>query len=84
MTKIHNTTFWLLRGSRLIFSCLGSPIGPRPGICEFPRSHSDTPHSLWLPWTSDRPIAETSTLQHKHSQCLPGEFGSTIPANQRP
>jgi len=28
------------------------------------RWHSDTPHSVWLPWTSDRPIAEISTWQH--------------------
>ena len=28
------------------------------------RSHSDTPHSVGLLWTSDRPVAEISTLQH--------------------
>jgi hypothetical protein len=26
-----------------------------------PRSHSDTPHSVGLLWTSDQPDAETST-----------------------
>jgi hypothetical protein len=28
------------------------------------RSHSDTPHSVGLLWTSDQPVAETSTWQH--------------------
>jgi len=27
-------------------------------------SHSDTPQSVGFLWTSDRPIAETSTWQH--------------------
>ena len=31
---------------------------------EVPRSHSDTSHSLGLHWTSDRPVAETSTWQY--------------------
>jgi len=30
-------------------------------LYEVPRSHSDTPHSVGVPWTSVRPIAETST-----------------------
>ena len=33
-------------------------------VVEFSRSHSDTPHSVGLPWTNDRPVAETSTSQH--------------------
>ena len=28
---------------------------------EVARSHSDTPHSVGLLWTSDQPVAETST-----------------------
>jgi hypothetical protein len=31
---------------------------------EASRSHSDTPQSVGLPWTSDQPVAETSTRQH--------------------
>ena len=31
---------------------------------EASHSHSDTPHSLALLWTSDRPDVETSTCQH--------------------
>jgi hypothetical protein len=33
-------------------------------IIEASRSHSDTPHSVWLLWTSDQPDAETATWQH--------------------
>ena len=33
-------------------------------IVEVWRSHSDTPHSVGLLWTSDRPVAEDSTRQH--------------------
>jgi len=33
-------------------------------IIEASRSHSDTPHSVRLLWTSDQPDAETSTWQH--------------------
>jgi hypothetical protein len=33
-------------------------------IHEFSRSHSDTPHSVGLLWTSDQPNAETSAWQH--------------------
>ena len=31
---------------------------------ETSRSHSDAPHSVGLLWTSDQPVAETSTWQH--------------------
>ena len=30
-------------------------------IVQVTRSHSDTPHSVGLLWTDDRPVAETST-----------------------
>jgi hypothetical protein len=33
-------------------------------ITEVSSSHSDIPHSVGLLWTSDRPVAETSTWQH--------------------
>jgi hypothetical protein len=33
-------------------------------IIETSRSHSDTPQSVGLLWTSDQPDAETSTRQH--------------------
>ena len=33
-------------------------------FCEVRWSHSDTPHSVRLLWTSDRPVPQTSTCQH--------------------
>jgi hypothetical protein len=33
-------------------------------IIEAIQSHSETQHTLWIPWTSDQPDAETSTWQH--------------------
>jgi len=33
-------------------------------IIEASRSHSDTPHSVGLPWTSDQPDVETSKWKH--------------------
>jgi len=33
-------------------------------LYEFPRLHSDTPHSVGLLWTSDQPDTETPTWQH--------------------
>jgi len=33
-------------------------------IVQLSKSHSDAPHSVRLLWTSDQPIAETSTWQH--------------------
>jgi len=35
-------------------------------IIEASRSHSDTPHSVGLPWTSDQPDAETSLPYNTH------------------
>jgi len=43
-------------------------------IIDASRSHSDTPHSIGLLWTSDQPVAENSTWQqttlttNRHSQ----------------
>jgi len=53
------------------------------------RSHSDTPHSVGLLWTSDRPEAETSTCTthntHKRQTTAPpAGFEPTIPASERP
>jgi len=44
----------------IIFSCGGQGLL----IIEASRSHSDTPHSVGLLWTSDQPHAETSTWQN--------------------
>jgi hypothetical protein len=58
-------------------------------IIKASRSHSDTPHSVGLPWTSNQPIAETSTWQHTtlttdRHPCPPAGFEPTIPASERP
>jgi hypothetical protein len=37
-------------------------------IIETSRSHSDTPHSVGLLWTSNQPDAETSTEETQHSR----------------
>jgi hypothetical protein len=48
----------------------------------------DTPHSVGLLWTRDRPVAETSTWQYKHCtrqiSMPPLGFEATIPASARP
>jgi hypothetical protein len=40
------------------------PVGQGHFIIEDSWSHSDTPHSVGLLWTSDQPDAETPTWQH--------------------
>ena len=40
------------------------PVGQGLFVVEASRSHSDTPHSVGLLWTSDQLVAETSTRQH--------------------
>ena len=40
------------------------PVSQGLFFVEASRSHSDTPHSVGLLWTSDRPNTETSILQH--------------------
>ena len=37
------------------------PVGQGLFIIKFCRSHSNTPQSVGLLWTSDQPVAETST-----------------------
>jgi hypothetical protein len=64
-----------------------APRGPRPP--EASQSHSETPHSVGLLCTSDQPVAETSTWQHKtltrdRYPCLPVGFEPAIPASERP
>jgi hypothetical protein len=54
-------------------------------------SHSDTPHSVRLLWTSDQPDAETSTWQHTthtHKKEItpppPEGFEPAVPTSERP
>jgi len=57
-------------------------------IVEVSRSHSDTPHSVGLLWTSDRPYAKTyawnrTTITRDRQQCPPAAgFEPAIPATR--
>jgi len=54
-------------------------------IIENSRSHSDTLHSVGLLWTSDQPVAETSTWQHTTDKSMPPVVCEPeIPASERP
>jgi hypothetical protein len=55
---MYGYTCSFLNTARQLLLCQVSP------IIEGSRSHSDTPHSVGLLWTSDQPEAETSTGQH--------------------
>jgi len=51
----------LARQLEHIFMEQQSPVGQDLLIIDAPLSHSDTPHSVGLLWTSDQPDEETST-----------------------
>jgi len=55
-------------------------------LSEVARSHSDTPHSVGLLWTSDHPVADTSTWQHTTLTTERPRVGfePTISAGERP
>jgi len=64
------------------------PVGQGLLIIEASRSHSDTPNSVGILWTSDQPDAETSTWQHttltKETCMLPlAGFEPAIPESER-
>ena len=52
------------------------PVGQGVIIIEYSWSHSHTPHSVGLLWTSDQPVAETSKWQHSQETNIhaPGGF----------
>jgi hypothetical protein len=56
---------WVSRANQASF-CHGSTALVGLGLLSFEvsKSHSDTPHSVGLLWTSNRLVAETSTWQH--------------------
>jgi len=60
-------TLYLGRYRTVLFLFHGStaPVGLGLRTIEGPRSYSNTPRSVRLLWTSDQPVAETSTWQHK-------------------
>jgi hypothetical protein len=79
----------------LSFPFLSFPVAQEPKsglgrlLLEVSRSHSDTPHSVGLLWTSDQSVAETSTRQHRNTH--KGQtyrhhagFEPTVPVSARP
>jgi hypothetical protein len=58
-------------------------------IIEASRSHSDTPHSVGLLWTSDRSVVKNLYLtkhntHNRQTSMLPAGFEPAIPASERP
>jgi len=54
-------------------------------IVEVSKSHSDTPHSVGRLWTSDQPVAETSTWRHITQETYiyaPGGIRTRNPKNR--
>jgi hypothetical protein len=72
-------------GIFFFFMAQQPPVGQGLLIIEASRSHSDTPQSVGLLRTSDRPIAKTSTWQYatlaRDNYPCPG--GIRIPASER-
>ena len=60
LTSPWSTSIWTNR--RYFLFLFQQP--PSLLIREVSRSHSDTPQSVGLLWTSDQPVAQTSTRQH--------------------
>jgi hypothetical protein len=64
-TYLHILVYKHTPAGSIFFPGSTAPVGLGYFIVGVLVSHSDTPHSVGLPWTSDRPDAETSTCQHK-------------------
>jgi hypothetical protein len=67
LEKIHTSCLrpeWNPGSSRLFFMAPQTLVGPEVPFVEDSRSHSDTPQSVGLPWTSDQHDAQTSTWQY--------------------
>jgi len=61
------------------------PVGQGLLIIGDSRSHSDTPHSVGLLWTSDQLVAQTSTWHHPTLTSMPPvDFEPTISTSERP
>ena len=79
--RFWNFNIYFVRGST-------AAIGPGLLIVEASRSHSDTPHSFGLLWTSDQPDAETSSWQYttlkRQTSMPPAGFEPTILASEQP
>jgi hypothetical protein len=58
VTRVNQSRFYL---GGFFFHGATAPVSQSLLIIEASQSHSDTPHSVGLLWTSDQPDAETST-----------------------
>ena len=71
---------------KLFFNGSTAVVGVSLVIVEASRSHSDTPHSVILLWTSDRPVAENSTRQnsqHLQETDISGGIRTAFPTSER-
>jgi hypothetical protein len=72
----------------IFFYSSKTPVSLGLHIVEVSRSHSDTPHSVGLLWTSDQSVAETPNMtthntHNKQISITPAGFEPAIPASQR-
>ena len=65
LNMINSNTQSITRGRQFFYHGATAPSGSRPSHYRgFMITHSDAPQSVGLLWTSDQPVAETSTWQH--------------------
>jgi hypothetical protein len=94
MTYIQNSVSTLQRTHPAVFQRPSSPccmgyclwmyfysMARQLLIVKVSRSHSDTPHSTWLPWKSHRTVAHF--YQTTHKQHTPAGFEPAVPASER-
>ena len=73
-----------------VFCGVAAQRGPeRPYSRGFQITHNDAPQSVWVLWTSDQSVAETSTWQHTtlkadRHPCPPVEFEPANPSSEGP
>jgi len=59
--KIYENTDFSNEFNNFLLIAQQPPVGQGLPIIEASLSHSDTPHSIGLLWTSDQPVSETYT-----------------------
>ena len=88
--EVSTLAVFLLNSNSRSFSPVAQQplVGQGLPIIEASRSHSDTPHSVGLPWISDQPDAETSlyldNTQHSQETDIhaPGGIRARNPSKQ--
>jgi len=84
--KVHYSYKSLLIRLIIIFHGLTVLVGLWLLNFEVSRSHSDTPHSVELLWTSDQPSQRPlpDNTNNRHTSTLPAGFEPAIPVSQQP